>query len=213
MRIGVDIDDVIVETLPGYLRAFEARFGRSVPLAQAHWDPFEFHPDIPAADRLAFFEELRGSRFMFTRPVYPEAPPAIRALREAGHTLLVVSGRPQTHLAETEAMLEQIGIRDCFAEIVHRDGQTIPDYKGRAARERRLDVLVEDEFPAARAVAEAGVPVLLMDRPWNQGALPARILRVASWPEVLARLTDGGLARVAAWPEPRPGAPSPSGAP
>ena len=200
MRIGVDIDDVIVETLPAYIRAFEARFGRRVALAHAHWDPFAFHPDIPAADRLAFFEELRGSRFMFTRPVHPEAPPAVRALQEAGHTLIVVSGRPQTHLAETEAMLERIGIRACFAEIVHRDGQTIPDYKRQAARERRLDLLVEDEFPAARAVAETGVPVLLMDRPWNQGDLPARVLRVASWPEVLAR--------VASWPPRDPSPPT-----
>ncbi len=192
MRIGVDIDDVIVETLPGYIHAFEARFRRRVPLAQAHWDPFEFHPDIPAPDRLAFFDELRGSRFMFTRPVHPDAPPAVRALKAAGHTLIIVSGRPQSHLLETEEMLERIGIRDCFAEIVHRDGQTIPAYKERAAQDHRLDVLVEDEFPAARAVAQAGVPVLLMDRPWNQGPLPPRILRVASWGEALAHL--------AAWP-------------
>ncbi len=191
MRIGVDIDDVIVETLPAYVRAFEVRFGRQVPLAQATWELFELHPDIPSAERLAFFDELRGSRFMFTRPPHPDAPPAVRALREAGHTLIVVSGRPLSHLADTEDMLRAIGIRDCFAEIVHRDGQTIPAYKGRVARDRRLDVLVEDEFPAACAVAEAGVPVLLMDRPWNRGPLPPRMVRVTSWAEALARLAAG----------------------
>lgn len=196
MRIGVDIDDVIVETLPAYIRAFETRFGRSVPLARAHWDPFEFHPDIPSAERMAFFDELRGNRFMFTRPVHPDAPPAVRALKAAGHTLIVVSGRPTSHLADTREMLEQMGIADCFAHIIHRGGQTIPDYKGRAAREQRLDVLVEDELPAARAVALAGVSVLLMDRPWNQGVLPARITRVASWAEALGRLAHwpGGAA-------------------
>ena len=188
MRIGVDIDDVLVETMPGYLRAFEERFGRRVPLALASWDPFERFPEIPAAERLAFFDHLRRSRFMFTRPVKPDAAPAVRALAAAGHTLIIVSGRPVPHLAETEAMLEGMGIRDCFTEIVHRDGETIPDYKGRAAGELGLDVLVEDEFPAARAVARAGVAVLLMDRPWNQGPLPPRIVRVASWAEALTRL-------------------------
>ena len=190
MRIGVDIDDVLVETMPAYLHAFEERFGRAVPLAQASWDPFERFPDIPSEARLAFFDGLRRSRFMFTRPVLPDAPPAVRALVAAGHTLVIVSGRPQNHLDETEAMLERMGIRDCFAEIVHRDGETIPDYKRRAAGALGLDVLVEDEFPAARAVAQAGVPVLLMDRPWNQGALPPRIVRVASWAEALARVAE-----------------------
>lgn len=188
MRIGVDIDDVLVETMPAYLRAFEERFGRAVPLAEASWDPFQWHPDIPSPDRLAFFDDLRRTRFMFTRTAFPEALPAVRALCAAGHTLVIVSGRPQLHLADTEEMLQRIGIRECFTEIVHRDGEAIPQYKRRAARDRRLDVLVEDEFPAARAVAEVGVPVLLMDRPWNQGSLPARVERVASWAEALARL-------------------------
>ena len=192
MRIGVDIDDVLVETMPAYLRAFQERFGRAVSLSQASWDPFELFPDIPSHERLAFFEGLRRSRFMFTRPLHPDAPPAVRALKGAGHTLIILSGRPQPHLRDTEEMLEGMGIRECFAEIVHRDGETIPDYKGRAAGELRLDVLVEDEFPAARAVAQAGVPVLLMDRPWNQGPLPPRIRRVASWADALAHL--------AAWP-------------
>jgi uncharacterized HAD superfamily protein len=197
MRIGVDIDDVLVETMPAYLRAFEEAFGRPVPLAQASWDPFALFPDIPPQERLSFFDRLRRSRFMFTRRVHPDAPPAVRALAAAGHTLVIVSGRPQAHLDDTEAMLERMGIRDCFAEIVHRDGETIAEYKGREAGRLGLDVLVEDEFPAARAVAEAGVPVLLMDRPWNQGPLPPRILRIASWAEALARL--------AAWPgEQRP---------
>lgn len=192
MRIGVDIDDVLVETMPAYLRAFEERFGRAVPLAQADWDPFERFPDIPPHERLAFFEMLRRSRFMFTRPALPDAPPAVRSLQAAGHTLVILSGRPQPHLGETEEMLERMGIRDCFAEIVHRDGDTIADYKGREAGRLGLDVLVEDELPAARAVAGAGVPVLLMDRPWNCGPLPPGIVRVASWAEALARL--------AAWP-------------
>lgn len=192
MRIGVDIDDVLVETMPAYLRAFEEHFGRAVPLAQASWDPFAHFPDIPPQERLAFFDSLRRDRFMFTRPLLPDAPPAVRALAASGHTLVILSGRPRPHLRETEAMLERMGLRDYFAEIVHRDGDTIPDYKRREAGRLGLDVLVEDEFPAARAVAQAGVPVLLMDRPWNQGPLPPRVLRVASWPEALARL--------AAWP-------------
>jgi uncharacterized HAD superfamily protein len=200
MRIGVDIDDVLVETMPAYLRAFQERFGRSVPLAQASWDPFALHPDIPPPDRLAFFDHLRRTRFMFTRAAYPEATAAVRTLRGAGHTLIIVSGRPQPHLGETEDMLERIGIRECFAEIVHRDGETIAEYKRRAARDRRLDVLVEDEFPAARAVAEGGVPVLLMDRPWNQGGLPPRMERVASWAEALARLASWTPGAISASP-------------
>jgi hypothetical protein len=73
---------------------------------------------------------------------------------------------------------------ECFEDLVHRDGETAVEYKPRIVRERRLDLLIEDERALALATAEASAPVLLFDRPWNQGELPQGVTRVKTWDEV-----------------------------
>jgi uncharacterized HAD superfamily protein len=47
-----------------------------------------------------------------------------------------------------------------------------------------LDLLIEDERALALATAKASAPVLLFDRPWNQGELPQGVTRVKTWDEV-----------------------------
>jgi uncharacterized HAD superfamily protein len=68
-------------------------------------------------------------------------------------------------------------------------------YKPRVVRERGLDVLIEDELPVAVATVRVPVPVLLVDRPWNQGDVPQGVTRVANWDRVLqfvdAKAADG----------------------
>ncbi len=46
LRIGVDVDDVLVESLPAYLAAFRRYFGREVKIEDATWEIFERIPDI-----------------------------------------------------------------------------------------------------------------------------------------------------------------------
>jgi hypothetical protein len=52
---------------------------------------------------------------------------------------------------------------ECFEDLAHRDGETAVEYKPRIVRERRLDLLVEDERALALATAEASAPVFLFD--------------------------------------------------
>lgn len=47
-------------------------------------------------------------------------------------------------------------------------------------------VMIEDSKDYARECVEAGVQVILMDAPWNQGALPSGVYRVYSWREIPA---------------------------
>jgi uncharacterized HAD superfamily protein len=127
---------------------------------------------------------LEATDFLGTRPIYPEAVAAVRQLAAADHRLVVVTGRPATHREHTRRLLRGAGILECFEDLVHRDGETAVEYKPRIVRERRLDLLIEDERALALATAEASAPVLLFDRPWNQGELPQGVTRVKTWDEV-----------------------------
>jgi uncharacterized HAD superfamily protein len=196
LRIGVDVDDVLVESLPGYVEAFRRYFHRDVKIEDAAWEIFDRYPDISATQALTFFAELEAADFLGTRPAHPEAVQAMRTLARIGHQLTVVTGRLMMHRNQTRRLLTRAGIADLFEELVHRDGETAVIYKPRVVRERCLDLLIEDERHVAVATAAVSVPVLLFDRPWNQGELPRGVIRVGTWDEALRGVEGVAEARL-----------------
>jgi uncharacterized HAD superfamily protein len=197
LRIGIDVDDVLAESLPGYLEAFRRRFGHQVRIEEGAWEIFRRYPDISATQMWGFFRELEASDFLGTRPIYPEAAKAMQTLAARGHRLFVVTGRLTQHREHTRRLLERAGLLPLFEQLVHRDGEATAEYKPRIVRELGLDLLIEDELHVALAAAGVPVPVLLFDRPWNQADLPRGITRVASWEQVLRLITAQAAARCA----------------
>lgn len=185
LRIGIDVDDVLAESLPGYLEAFRRRFGHEVRIEEAAWEIFRRYPEISATQMWGFFSELEASDFLGTRPVYPEAVKAVKNLATHGHRLFVVTGRLSQHRDHTRRLLERAGLLEFFEALVHREQEAAADYKPRIAREMKLDLLIEDELHVALAAALVPIPVLLFDRPWNQAELPAGITRVMDWDHAL----------------------------
>ncbi len=191
MRIGVDIDDVLVDALPHFLAAFNARFGKAVPLEQADWDLFPVFPEIPPSDRRAFWRTLEEERFLFQRPVRPEAAAAIRRLRDLDHDLFMVSGRLPWHREPTLQWLAGQGLGDAFADLLVRDLQRLrEDHKREAAATLRLDAFIEDERRTAEALVTLPLTVFLLDRPWNQGPARSGLYRVRNWDEIVSRLAS-----------------------
>lgn len=195
LRIGIDVDDVLAESLPGYLEAFRRRFGHEVKIEEAAWEIFRRYPEISATQMWGFFSELEASDFLGTRPLYPEAVEAVQTLSASGHRLFVVTGRLSQHREHTHRLLRQAGLLDAFEDVVHRDGEPTAEYKTRIVRELCLDLLIEDELHVALEAAKVPIPVLLFDRPWNQGTLPSGITRVTEWSQVLRLVASQAAAR------------------
>ncbi|HWU39860.1 MAG TPA: HAD family hydrolase [Candidatus Acidoferrum sp.] len=195
LRIGIDVDDVLAESLPGYVEAFRQCFGLDVRIEEAAWEIFRRYPQISATQMWGFFSDLEASDFLGTRPVYPEAVRAVKAMASDGHRLFVVTGRLSQHREHTRRLLEGAGLLEFFEELVHREQETAPDYKSRIVREMKLDLLIEDELHVALAAAAVPIPVLLFDRPWNQAELPAGITRVTDWDQALRLVAAQASAR------------------
>jgi uncharacterized HAD superfamily protein len=190
LRIGIDVDDVLAESLPAYLEAFRRRFGKEVKIEEAAWEIFRRFPEIPAAQMWGFYDHLEATDFLGSRPVYPEAVTGVRALAAAGHRLFVVTGRLRQHRDHTRRMLEGVGLLQAFEDLVHRDAETLANYKPRVVRELGLQMFIEDELEVALAVARIPVPVLLLDRPWNRANLPSGVTRITDWGQVVEQVAD-----------------------
>ncbi len=190
MRIGVDLDDVLVDSLPHYLRAFNRRFGMEVSLADAAWRMYRRYPHIPREEIDNFFSGLIEAGFFASRPLLPGAREAVERLTEEGHDLFIITGRAPQDEAITRNWLSQAGLTGHFSALVHKGIEPVGHYKSAAALELQLDLFIEDELAVAIAVGEAEIPVLLYDQPWNRGSLPVTVRRVCSWSEALGHIAE-----------------------
>jgi uncharacterized HAD superfamily protein len=190
MKIGIDIDDVLADSLPHYTRAFNQRFGLQIDLSDAAWRIFDRFPRISHQEADDFFSELIEAGFFSSRPLLPGAKEAVESLAKEGHRLFIITGRAPQDEAVTKSWLGGVGLLPRFDAVIHKAREPVDRHKSGAASELELDIFIEDELAVATAVAEAAIPVLLFDRPWNQGVLPGNVRRVRSWTEALIRIAD-----------------------
>lgn len=188
MRIGIDLDDVLADSLPHFTQAFNERFGLDIQLADAVWRIADRFPHIPRQEADDFFTELIADGFFSSRPLIPHAKEAVEALAEDGHRLYIVTGRSPQEEPITRRWLIHVEVLSRFEAVMHRTREPVGYYKSSAASELRLDLFIEDELAVAHAVSETTIPVLLFDRPWNQGPLPDNVHRIGSWGEALTRI-------------------------
>ena len=190
MKIGIDLDDVLADSLPHYLQAFNRRFGLDVELADAAWRIADRFPQIPRQEADNFFTELTKDGFFSSRPLFPGAKEAVEALAEDGHRLYIITGRSPQEEAVTRGWLTYVGMSSHFEAVMHRVRDPVGHHKSSAASGLQLDLFIEDELAVALAVSEMAIPVLLFDHPWNQGPLSRTMCRVRSWAEALTRIAD-----------------------
>jgi uncharacterized HAD superfamily protein len=181
MKIGIDIDDVLADSLPYYTRAFNQRFGLQIDLADAAWRILDRFPWIPRQEAHDFFSELIEAGFFSSRPLLPGAKEAVESLAEDGHRLFIITGRSPADEPITRSWLTHVGLLSRFEAVMHKAREPVGRHKSGVASELQLDVFIEDELAVATAVAETAIPVLLFDHPWNQGLLPGNVCRVRSW--------------------------------
>lgn len=190
MKIGIDLDDVLADSLPHYLHAFNERFGFQVELTDAAWRIADRFPQISRQEADDFFSELIADGFFSSRSLLPYAKEAVEALIDGGHRLYIITGRTPRDERITMDWLTRVGVRSHFEAVVHRTCDPVERHKADIASGLELGLFIEDELAVALAVADTAIPVLLFDRPWNQGPLPGNVRRIESWYEALAQITD-----------------------
>jgi uncharacterized HAD superfamily protein len=104
------------------------------------------------------------------------------ALLSVTHDLIAITAREPKSAPHTLPLVELL-FGDLFAEV-HFLGHT--KSKGEFCVEHDVAFIVDDALHNMHSVSEKGIPVYLMDRPWNQhDELPQNVVRVFHWEDVL----------------------------
>jgi uncharacterized HAD superfamily protein len=192
MRIGIDIDDVITRTGQIFYQKINERFGTNIEFKQVTsynlvdkeveklgFDMHEFYDFVTDIQMKSLYHEELIVRRGFIN--------TIAKFHKQNHIIYLISNRHVLILPYTTVWLKNIGILPLVTGVLHNTYTKEPygAFKIREAKRLKLDVFFEDALDYALPLAEARVPVILFDRPWNQmKKLPKNVFRINDWRDV-----------------------------
>lgn len=184
MRIGVDIDGVIADTFPLLVRELNAYFKASFSLQDIFdYNIFKVY-GLSETEVFLFLSERE--RALMEDPAVKEGAVAHLALLSPKHEIYLVSARYEKYRPETERWLQKHGVP--YRELILLGSH---DKRGICTM-LAVDLFIEDSLKNARQLSSCGIPVLLLDAPYNRGELPPLVRRCSSWEEIFRLIEKEG---------------------
>lgn len=194
-RVYVDLDDVICETGTDLLALLEEHFGKRVELEDVTtWD-LGISLGLDQDELRHFMHLAHEPAVLQSHRTRPGAVERLAAWSSVGVEVWIVTGRPTQTYAATRAWLQDRQIahnRLVFADKYGNYGGLQEMTDGVEAMPMNqitglgFDLAVEDSAAVAAMLHDdLGIPVALMDQPWNrQLQAGPRLRRCYSWEEV-----------------------------
>lgn len=186
LKIGIDIDNVIAESYPAYIARFNQTFGTKIRYEEI--EEFYYFDKLSGIDqeKVEIFIDrlLIDEDFQLNISPVEGVKKIIAKWVDGGDSIHYITARPKTIRQITKNWLIKHGLYvdgvtlDLFEGERHTKD---PIYKKRLVKNKGIDIFIED----IKEIAETmDIPVLLLDRPWNQGKLPENVKRVKDWKEI-----------------------------
>lgn len=190
-RIGFDMDDVLINTADCATSLYNDIYGTK--LTRENW--YDFDPITPwGAETLSevvgrvtkLIESEHSSKI---QPI-KDSQHVLHGLSNSGHSLFVITGRPESIRAQTMLILDRLfpGTFSYktlfFTDHYNHDGRKCS--KADIALDLRLTHYIDDQLEHAEAVLEKGVKTILFsdNYKWNKLSANDNLNRLSSWQEI-----------------------------
>jgi len=182
LRIGLDIDGVVSDSYSVWVEEINRYFGTNIKELKNSCD---MHLDFGVTweEMEKYFVENIAHLLTIPEPI-KGAKEGIEKLLSLGHEIIYVTARTPGDKDYTLRWMAKHGIPQ--VEIYFAGYTSKAEY----ALERKIELFVEDDFNNAIAIAKAGIPVLLMDASYNQGEMPAKVIRCQDWNQILKEVEN-----------------------
>ncbi len=187
--LGIDMDDVLLDFMAPLCDFYNRVHGGSMTRDQLHvFDPsVNFKCSNEEALKLLFdfYDSPENAACM---PV-DGALDAITVLKNK-YQLIIVTARPKKVADMTHAWVTKY-FPGVFSDIIFTGllgTEEKKKSKGEIAKELGFAGFVDDALHNAQSLSEHGIPVYLLNAPWNQGELPPLVTRYNTWKEITEAL-------------------------
>lgn len=181
LRIGLDIDGVVADSFPVFLRKMNEFFGKDLATIDNYNMAELYGVDWETMSK--FFDD--HIEYLYSEPLpMPGALQGITKLLDKGHEIVYVTARNPG--IEEEVTLKWMNEKSIpFDKIVFMGNAC----KTTAVKEYDLNVFVEDHSGNALKIFDYGIDVFLFDAPYNKIKLPQGITRCYNWSELTKEIT------------------------
>ncbi len=202
MRIGIDIDDTMVEFARKFVEFHNEKYGTNVAYEDLHtyyfMEPFNISVQT-AVDRV--FEFFNSNYAKNIKPIEGVSD-GISWLKQSGHNLFVITSRPDCfesisikwfdgnieggskafdsihHVASCDQDSEK------YLKVDHRSKESV-------IKDLSLDVYIDDHHKKLAGISEMGVITILFTRTWNKDKeLLPNMYRADSWNDIVRIIED-----------------------
>lgn len=190
-KIGIDFDDVIFDFNRSYVEHHNKVYGTDMTRDRITDYMMEKVWNIPIEEIMP-----RIDKFCFSDDHFEVLPVegSVKAIKELSknNELIIITSRPDSKKDITLKWLEKnfngfIG-EVCFTNSFGGDVNK-KRKKSSVCKELGIDIFIEDAPIYAKDVSDSGIPVLLIDAPWNKNVSGDLIKRVHSWDEIYSLLS------------------------
>ncbi|NLK87388.1 MAG: hypothetical protein GX279_07855 [Clostridiaceae bacterium] len=171
MRIGIDMDGVIVDTINYVASELSHYLNREVK-------PDEVAHNLGKIDNIGQIFEEHGERLLCSLDPFELAADSINSIvRE--HDVYIISARFHVHYESTLQWLKKHGIN--VDKVIFTEGKGKSDI----CIENGIDVFIEDSAKNALELADHGIKVILYSTEYNASIQRENIIRCDDWPCIL----------------------------
>lgn len=192
MKIGIDLDDVVVDTLPSFVKFYNKRYGTSFRREDVtSYHIWEVGFGKTKQEAVKLFDEFYESPEFDDMSLVEGAHKGVLELaRLSDCRLPIVTSRPLLYKPKTDSLIartfHEISLPVYHAKDFHYG---VNHTKAEICQSLKLDYYIEDCLAYAEDCAERGIHVFLLDKPWNQNdSLHPLITKVNNWQEILQHI-------------------------
>ena len=190
MKIGIDIDGVIVDFLNSYLDIFEKKYGRKEIYEKIYSDKFWECLNITQEEAKQLLDYFDETEYFENMKFIDGAKEAIGILLRE-HEVVFITARPLYIQSKTDYFFKKHfegEIKIVFSNEFVNNGLKS---KGEICMENNIEIMIEDNKDYAKNCADKGVKVLLMNHPWNKEFYYKNVTRINNWKEAMSIIKNG----------------------
>lgn len=186
MRIGVDIDGVLNDIGQWhYSCGFKFCIDNHI---QRGFHPHEYMMEqqfeLTDEENYKFWREYIFD-LMVSIPTRPYAGNVLKALKEMGHEIVILTARDNRYLTNQYANTMNFYVEEWLHKnnIPYDEIVAGPGKKKDKCIKHKLDIMIEDKASNVLEISDV-IPVLCFDAPYNLGIVKDDVYRVYSWYQI-----------------------------
>lgn len=190
MKIGIDIDEVLAAFVESLFDYHNMTRGTNFDKKEIKSNFFSDYVGFSKEETNLFLEEFfKSNSHVDVLPVVG-AMEAIQQL--SNYDLVAITIRPESWRLQTQEWLNK-NFKNVFLRLymlgveASSQGGTLQS-KEDLSTKLGLDLFIEDSLSTSKKISGKGIPVILLDKPWNQGELPENVYRVKTWEDVIEQI-------------------------